>query len=715
MVSAVSVGRGGRVVLLVAMLGALLMLVAPAQAATVMQVSGTAFTTTAGAPFSGPVATFKTSDPTPTSLSAEIDWGDASLPSTGTLVDLGPDPDNASVTIFRVDGAHQYGAPGDYTTTIKVKFQDEPTVDAAGAATVRAAIQQPAATPLAATAGQPFAGGVATFTSPVSDPARFSATVAWGDGTPSSTGTIVPLGQDPGDPTLTRYRVDAEHVYGAAGSFTFDVGIQHLAAPPVIASGTASVAAPPAGPPATPSPAPAQPAAPIGPPVILGTQFTPAPRVGRRTVLRIRASAPDAPVSGYVVNLGETGARLGASACSLVRGFGTTAGDPFTGGTPRLYELSYTFRKAGKHTVKLSVMTGRCGREQRTASLTVTVRVGARPRAGRARAASAAAGRGHAAQTAPAACENDTLEPDGTNSDLVSAATVCLINVERKTAGVPAVAVDSRLAASARAHNSAMIDGRFFAHQGPSEPGLGERGKAAGYEAGMAENIGYGGGRLSTAKAMVQAWMDSPPHRSNMLDRDYVGVAVSVIDETPTGPRKPGASYTANFGTDDVKAPGATGTDPGTGTGTVGGTGTSPTGTTGALPAVRLLFAPTTFRATDAGPPTPAPATGGTSLKFVLVSPGDVAFTVRRKAAGRRVGTTCVKPRRANRRKRACTRTLVVGRFRVKGTEGANALRFSGRIAGRKLAPGSYVMEIVVTDAEGRRTKAGTSTFKIKR
>jgi hypothetical protein len=240
-----------------------------------------------------------------------------------------------------------------------------------------------------------------------------------------------------------------------------------------------------------------------------------------------------------------------------------------------------------------------------------------------------------------------------------------------------------------------MVQERFFEHQGPSELDLGGRGAAAGYHAGMGENIGFGSGVLATAGAMVDAWMNSPPHRKNILDPRYRGIGMSVIANAPTGALTPGASYTTNFGTDEPAGP--------------------PPDVAGSpKPTVKVTLAPAAFRAAASGPPS-SPAGPGARVAYTLDRPANVVFTVQRTRPGRRARGRCVAPRSANRRARPCLRTLRAGAFRGRGTAGPNVLRFSGRLNGRRLAPGSYRLVVVATDAAGSASPPRSVGFRILR
>jgi hypothetical protein len=63
----------------------------------------------------------------------------------------------------------------------------------------------------------------------------------------------------------------------------------------------------------------------------------------------------------------------------------------------------------------------------------------------------------------------------------------------------------------------------------------------------VGENIGWGQGPLSTPRAMVEAWMNSPGHRRNILADDYAEVGLGLALGTPESTTW-GATYTTDFG-----------------------------------------------------------------------------------------------------------------------------------------------------------------------
>jgi hypothetical protein len=57
----------------------------------------------------------------------------------------------------------------------------------------------------------------------------------------------------------------------------------------------------------------------------------------------------------------------------------------------------------------------------------------------------------------------------------------------------------------------------------------------------------------------------------------------------------------------------------------------------------------------------------------------------------------------------------VAGSFTHTGKNGANSFKFTGRLGGRKLAPGTYRLTGVPTDAAGNRGLARYARFTIAR
>jgi hypothetical protein len=104
-------------------------------------------------------------------------------------------------------------------------------------------------------------------------------------------------------------------------------------------------------------------------------------------------------------------------------------------------------------------------------------------------------------------------------------------------------------------------------------------------------------------------------------------------------------------------------------------------------------------------------------LSYRLSEAAKVTIRVERKLRGRRVRrngrTRCVKQTRGNVRRRRCARYKRTGSFTRNSTAGATRIKFSGRIGGRKLRPGSYRLTLIPIDAAGNRGAPRRVSFRI--
>jgi hypothetical protein len=104
----------------------------------------------------------------------------------------------------------------------------------------------------------------------------------------------------------------------------------------------------------------------------------------------------------------------------------------------------------------------------------------------------------------------------------------------------------------------------------------------------------------------------------------------------------------------------------------------------------------------------------GTLFSFTLDEPATVRLVFTQQSSGRRAGGRCVPETKANRRKRACKRTLTRGTMTFTGHLGANKVSFEGRISrSKKLPLGTYTLLITATNAMGRRSLPKQLTFAI--
>ncbi|MGW3690140.1 CAP domain-containing protein [Streptomyces sp. NPDC005125] len=113
------------------------------------------------------------------------------------------------------------------------------------------------------------------------------------------------------------------------------------------------------------------------------------------------------------------------------------------------------------------------------------------------------------------------------------------VNQRRRSVDLPALRLDERLRASARAHSADMAEREFFSHETPCGRHPADRMRAAGYPAPAAENIARG---QQSVPVVMRDWMNSPGHRANILREGLATIGVGV-HFGPAGPW-----WTQNFG-----------------------------------------------------------------------------------------------------------------------------------------------------------------------
>lgn len=149
-------------------------------------------------------------------------------------------------------------------------------------------------------------------------------------------------------------------------------------------------------------------------------------------------------------------------------------------------------------------------------------------------------------------CKGGSVPAYQLTSKQAAKATLCLINKERRARGLGSLDVSGEARDAAIAHTSVMVRRHCFSHLCPGEGDLLKRLNQADYlpcncSWGVAENIGYGYGNESSPRAMVAAWMASPPHRLNILSRAYEHIGIGVRRGSPAG-GSGAATYTTDFG-----------------------------------------------------------------------------------------------------------------------------------------------------------------------
>jgi uncharacterized protein YkwD len=169
-------------------------------------------------------------------------------------------------------------------------------------------------------------------------------------------------------------------------------------------------------------------------------------------------------------------------------------------------------------------------------------------------------------------CADSDMQPTAANLAHASEVIFCLMNAMRANAGLPALRQQDQLAAASVAHSQDMVDNKYFAHDSLDGRDVVARLKTASYipatgEWVIGENLAWGSGALATPKSLVNAWMNSPPHRENLLASDFREVGMGVVLGTPSKDAANGVTVTTDFGTRPDPEP-AAGTssaeDPGT-------------------------------------------------------------------------------------------------------------------------------------------------------
>ena len=122
-------------------------------------------------------------------------------------------------------------------------------------------------------------------------------------------------------------------------------------------------------------------------------------------------------------------------------------------------------------------------------------------------------------------------------------------NLARTSRGFSALTVSNKLNLAAQGHAQDMADGDYFAHNSPDGTStLATRLDDVGYSFTAAgENLAAG---YSSAAEAVNDWLNSPGHRQNLLNPDYVEVGFGLVFDTTygTGPETFDSYWVQNFG-----------------------------------------------------------------------------------------------------------------------------------------------------------------------
>ncbi|MEV1144703.1 CAP domain-containing protein, partial [Micromonospora sp. NPDC049799] len=103
---------------------------------------------------------------------------------------------------------------------------------------------------------------------------------------------------------------------------------------------------------------------------------------------------------------------------------------------------------------------------------------------------------------------------------------VDLVNAERAKAGCGSLGIDSKLMTAAQRHSQDQADHQNMSHDGSDGSDAGERLDRVGYAwRTYGENVAW---NQKTPAAVMDAWMNSPGHRANILNCAFTEIGVGV-------------------------------------------------------------------------------------------------------------------------------------------------------------------------------------------
>ncbi|MFI2711795.1 CAP domain-containing protein [Micromonospora sp. NPDC018662] len=150
--------------------------------------------------------------------------------------------------------------------------------------------------------------------------------------------------------------------------------------------------------------------------------------------------------------------------------------------------------------------------------------------------------------TAPSRQQQRSSAPSGTTARTTSSGglsaelrqVVDLVNQERAKAGCKALGVDTKLTLAAQRHSQDQADHKTMTHDGSDGSDVGKRLDRVGYAwRAYGENVAW---NQQSPAAVMDAWMNSPGHRANILNCSFTEIGVGVA-------RSNGPYWTQDFGT----------------------------------------------------------------------------------------------------------------------------------------------------------------------
>ncbi|KKT80971.1 MAG: hypothetical protein A3B99_01480 [Candidatus Yanofskybacteria bacterium RIFCSPHIGHO2_02_FULL_44_12b] len=117
---------------------------------------------------------------------------------------------------------------------------------------------------------------------------------------------------------------------------------------------------------------------------------------------------------------------------------------------------------------------------------------------------------------------------DSDNSFLTRSGVLQWTNIQRNNNGFSSLAESAELNSAAGIRAKDMFENQYFAHESPIGKDVGYAVDVVHYQYLMiGENLALG--NFKDDQELVQAWMDSPGHRANILNERYEKIGISVL------------------------------------------------------------------------------------------------------------------------------------------------------------------------------------------
>jgi uncharacterized protein YkwD len=153
-------------------------------------------------------------------------------------------------------------------------------------------------------------------------------------------------------------------------------------------------------------------------------------------------------------------------------------------------------------------------------------------------------------------CPGASATPQSTTTEALGESVRCLLNEHRKDFNLGSLGRQSKLLKAGNAHAKDMVRHHFVSHLGSDGSTPLSRVRRTGFLKGarffvIGEDLAWGENYQVTPENVVKAWLNSPVHRKNILDKRFNRVGVGVVrgDPSVTGDANGNAlTYVAVFG-----------------------------------------------------------------------------------------------------------------------------------------------------------------------